>query len=339
MTDNNRPTLKTIAEITGLAITTVSRALSGAPEIALKTRQRVAAVADEIGYVPDRAAQRLRTGKTKVITLMLSSHPESLGFGNSLMIGLGRALEGSDYHLNITPCLNKEDELSPIKENVRNHLSDGIIFTRTQPFDDRIRYLLDINHPFITYGRSEFSEPHNFVDYDYERFALEGVKQLVSKGCRKIGLVLPPQTLMNAQFLRKGFMKGIQETGVDFEIPERINTESKSYEIRSWAKNRVMSANCPDSFICPGESAYLAINSGIRDQIPATKSKPQHHFVVRATSGIIDQLSTPIDQISEDIEFAGESLGRLLLESLSNPRQAYNQKITSPIPKFTRPRV
>lgn len=335
MSEKNRPTLKTIAEATGLAVTTVSRALSGAPEIALKTRQRVAAVAEEMGYTPDRAAQRLRTGKTKVITLMLSPHPESLGFGNSLMIGLGRALEGSGYHLNITPCLNKSDELSPIKDNVRNHLSDGIIFTRTEPFDDRIRYLLDVNHPFITYGRSEFSEPHNFVDYDYERFAYQAVKQLAHKSCRKIGLILPPSNLMNSQLLRTGFMKGIKECGVDFEIPERIHTESKSYEIRSWAKSRVMSANCPDSFICPGESAYLAINSGIRDQIPTTRSKPQHQFVVRATSGIIDQLSTPVDQISEDIEFAGESLGRLLLESLGNPRQAYNQKITSPIPKFT----
>ena len=59
-----KPTLKTISEITGLAVTTVSRALGDAPQIALETRKRVRQVAAEIGYLPDRAAQRLRTGRT-----------------------------------------------------------------------------------------------------------------------------------------------------------------------------------------------------------------------------------------------------------------------------------
>src|SRR5262245_7635229 len=57
-----RPTLKTIAFMTGLGVTTVSRALKDAPEIGEETRRRVQLVARQIGYRPNRAGVRLRTG-------------------------------------------------------------------------------------------------------------------------------------------------------------------------------------------------------------------------------------------------------------------------------------
>src|ERR1700744_5534622 len=57
-----KPTLRTIAEMTGLAITTISRALNNAPELAQETRERVQRIAAQIGYVPDRTALRLKTG-------------------------------------------------------------------------------------------------------------------------------------------------------------------------------------------------------------------------------------------------------------------------------------
>ena len=64
---SGKPTLKTIAQMTGLAVTTISRALNNAPELAQDTRERVQKIAAEIGYLPDRAALRLKTGRTNVI--------------------------------------------------------------------------------------------------------------------------------------------------------------------------------------------------------------------------------------------------------------------------------
>ncbi len=334
MKSDERPTLKTISELTGLAITTVSRALSGAPEIALKTRHRVASVAEEIGYVPDRAAQRLRTGKTKVVSLVLCPHQESIGFGNSLIVGLTRALHGSGYHLNITPSFSKEDELSPIKSIVRNKFSDGIIFTRTQPFDNRIRYLLEVNHPFISHGRTEFAAPHSYVDYDNQRFAYEAVKRLVEKKSKKICIILPPTTLSFNQHLHTGFMKAIRDFNVDFEIPENIDLDSESHEIRSWISERIKKGNAPDGFVCPGESSYLAITSGLRDQLPVEYVITHYNFVVKSTSGILDQLATPVDQIIEDIEMTGEALGKHMLDKLRNSDNELGQTLLAPQLKF-----
>ena len=63
---DGKPTLRTIAQMTGLAVTTISRALNNAPELATDTRERVQRIATAIGYVPDRTAtdlvQQLRDG-------------------------------------------------------------------------------------------------------------------------------------------------------------------------------------------------------------------------------------------------------------------------------------
>lgn len=66
--------------MTGLGVTTVSRALKDAPEIGPETRKRVQLIARQIGYRPNRAGVRLRTGKTNVIALVLNTQDEIMGF-------------------------------------------------------------------------------------------------------------------------------------------------------------------------------------------------------------------------------------------------------------------
>ena len=73
-----RPTLRSLAEITGLGVSTVSQALRDNPEIAEETRRRVKLAAQQAGYRPDRAGVRLRTGKTNVITLILNTDGTSI---------------------------------------------------------------------------------------------------------------------------------------------------------------------------------------------------------------------------------------------------------------------
>src|SRR3982751_4016845 len=95
---SGKPTLRTIAEMTGLAITTISRALNNAPELSAETRERVQKIAAAIGYVPDRTALRLKTGRTHVVSLVLDPHEEILNFSQSLIAGIAQALRGTSYH-------------------------------------------------------------------------------------------------------------------------------------------------------------------------------------------------------------------------------------------------
>lgn len=326
----DRPTLKTVAEITGLAVATVSRALANDPKIAEATRKRVAEAAQIIGYEPNRAARRLRTGKTMVINLLLDPHFEVLGFGNALLVGATKALEGSGYNLVVTPHFNDVDPLIPIQNIVNNRLADGVLFSRTAPFDKRVRFLLEQKFPFVSHGRTEFTEPHSWVDYDNEAFAYLAAKRLVEKGCHNICVILPPASQNFHQHLKYGLMRAVRETGVDHHIPTTITLDSSMEEINAWARDLAISAQCPDGFICPGEASYLAIRNAFRSH--GLEVGRDYDAVAKSISGILSQIDPDTDTIHEDVEEAGRMMASQLMAILSG-------EMTSPPHHLQRPRA
>ena len=331
---SNKPTQKTIAHIMGLAVTTVSRALKGDPKIAEATRLQVAKVAEEIGYVPDRAAQRLRTGKTRVIGLMLSPHDEIFGFGNSMIEGLTRSLEGSGYHLIITPTFSGGDDIEPIKYVVRNGLADGLVLTRTRNFDERIRYLLEKKFPFVCHGRTDFSQKHSFIDFNNEDFAFQAVNRLADLGCNQLSIILPQEGFTFHQHLRYGFMRAVRQAGLDYVIPDRVTLDSNLEAIRSWAVDLLSDRKEGDvfGFICPGETSYLALNAGLRNI--GLKRGVDYQAVVKTNSAILEQISPTLDRVYEDIENAGLLMGKTLLSILDGSNEGISQIVQDPIFSF-----
>ena len=64
-------TVRDVARAAGVSISTVSRALSVPDKVATETRDRVTAVAAELGYQPNRAAAGLRAGRTGAVGLLV----------------------------------------------------------------------------------------------------------------------------------------------------------------------------------------------------------------------------------------------------------------------------
>ena len=63
-------TIKDIARIAGVSYSTVSKALNDSPLVKSDTKKRIVAIAEEIGYEPNFAAQRLVSKQTKIIGLI-----------------------------------------------------------------------------------------------------------------------------------------------------------------------------------------------------------------------------------------------------------------------------
>ena len=226
-----KPTLRTIAQMTDLAVTTVSRALADDPRIAETTRARVAEVAQQIGYVPDRAAQRLRTGRTKVISLLLNTNHEFLGFTSEFLAGLTRALKGTGYAVNITPDVIGGARIDAVENILRNRLADGVVFTRVECFDPRVRLLTEHGFPFVSHGRTNFTTPHAFVDFDNEAFARTCVARLVALGRKRICMVMPEARYTFGEHLRFGLRAACLQAGVEPVVPEDVNLDSTPEQI------------------------------------------------------------------------------------------------------------
>ena len=68
---NSRITIADIAAKVGVSPSTVSRVLNGYTDVSEATREKILAVVNELGFVPNRHARRLRTQRTDSISIIL----------------------------------------------------------------------------------------------------------------------------------------------------------------------------------------------------------------------------------------------------------------------------
>jgi LacI family transcriptional regulator len=309
----DKPTQQTIAELTGLAVTTVSRALANDPAIAAKTRERVFSTAKAIGYVPDRAAQRLRTGRTNVISLVLDPHSEILGFGNSMITGIADIVRGTRYHLTVMQYQLGEDPLEPIRFLVRNRQADGILFARTTRQDARAAFLLEQKFPFVTHGRTGF-ENHAWYDYDNHTFVRTAVEHLAGRGCKSIGIVPPSKTYMYHEHMMAGYIEGLERFGLKPNPCHGFDLNMDADRLQAGIEKWIRSGDRPDGIICPGEVSAIVAHAAISDA--GLEPDRDIALIAKRTSQIFNLLRPNMDSLYEDIEQAGRTMMQLMLRQL-----------------------
>ena len=323
-----RPTLKTIAFMTGLGITTVSRALKDAPDIGAETKERVRMVARQLGYQPNRAGVRLRTGKTNVIALVLSVDEEIMGFTSQMVFGISDVLTGTPYHLVVTPYSLSKDPLLPVRYVVDTASADGVIISRIEPDDPRVRLLAENNIAFATHGRTENGFVHPYHDFDSEAYARDAVKALVAKGRQRIALLHPPSRLTYYGHTRVGFQAALHEHGAE-EIPLRVNIDAPLTDIRDEIEALMRSPHRPDGIVSSSASGAIAINAGIA---AAGLVLGKDLDVVSKQSGeILNWIAPEMITCFEDVRHAGRELARALIRRIEGVEPESLQSISSPI--------
>lgn len=313
MTD--KPTLRTLSQATGFAVATVSRALAGDPRIAARTRATVAEAAERLGYVPDRAARRLRTGRTQVISLLLNTQHEFLGFTHEFLTGITEVLAGTGYSVTVVPDSPGEGRLARVRTILRNNLADGILFTRTEVFDPRVRLLLEADFPFVCHGRTEFSTPHPWVDFDNEAFARQAVAHLVAKGRRRISLVLPGEQFTFTQHLRYGFLATARAAGIEHEIVPGVTLDSPTSEIAAALMRGRRGPAPPDGYVCVGEVTALTALAALADT--GAVHGVDADIVAKRASPIFDNIRPRIDTVFEDLRAMGRAMAEMLLRRMN----------------------
>ena len=248
------------------------------------------------------------------------------------MLGLARALAGTPYHIIVTPNFLNDSNLDAVRHIVRNSMADGLIFSRTEPFDPRVRYLIENDFPFVCHGRTELSTPHPYVDYDNFVFAYEATKRLILRGRRKPMIILPPKRMTFSQHLQHGFMTAVREAGVAYEIPDDIHLDSPIDHIRDFISRRAGEPDCPDGFACGGEVSALATITGMSDH--GLTLGLEYDIVAKQTSKLLVNIQPKVETIYEDLADTGERMGHVLLARISGKEATDMQVLIKPSVDF-----
>jgi LacI family transcriptional regulator len=326
---SKRATLRTISELTGLSLSTVSLSLRGGGSLKEETRRKVAEAAKLVGYVPDRAGVRLRTGKTNVIALVLDGSDESIDFARHLIRGIGHAIAGSRYHLTVIPEFDRTASVDSVRYILENRTADGVIITHTGVRDRRVQLLMDNDFPFVSHGRTEFFTPHPFHDFHSELFAEQAVERLASKGCSNLMLAIGDDTTNNYQNIARTFERVAARLGVKGRIVVHRAVRPASAEMRQFGRDLASRPDRPDGIICDSETRSISMICGLEDG--GVRLGRDVHFICKQTSDILSTVFPSVDTIEEDVYEAGLELTRLLLRRIDGEAAEALQTLSEPV--------
>ncbi|MGR3624860.1 MAG: LacI family transcriptional regulator [Limimaricola sp.] len=322
-----KPTLKTISGLSGLAVATVSRALSDAPDIGADTKERVRRIAAEIGYVPNRAGVRLRTGRTNVVSLVMSTEHEMMNMTARLISAVAEGLRGTPYHLNMTPYFPGDDPMKPIRYIVETRSADAIIFNQVEPDDPRVAYLIERGFPFATHGRSNRAGEHAYFDFDNTAFGRLGVDALARAGRRHILLIAPPLTQTYASAMIEG-AAAARARGTDLLVAEGVTSDDSSDAIGRHVAELLARALSIDGILTGSPTATMAAIAAF-EPLGRRLGEDIDVFAKEAIP-FLKMFRQGIMIVEEDVARAGAFLARAAVHAACEPGAAPMQFLDTP---------
>ena len=210
-------TIKELAKITGLSVSTLSRVINDHPDVASKTRRKVKKIIEEFDYTPNLLARELRLQTTRTIGVAVSdiSNP----FFARVIKGIENAARQRGY--NIILCESTEkDRLKVEKESIEILLKKRVAGLLLTPVHEEVIDILvkkGREIPFVLMSRHFIKTPANYVVSDDILGSYLATEHLIEKGHRKILYLNGFSRLSDARDRLAGHKKALLEKGIPFD--------------------------------------------------------------------------------------------------------------------------
>lgn len=194
---SGRAGIRDVAAAAGVSITTVSDALNGKGRLPDATRSHVRSVADRLGYRPSAAARTLRTGKSGLIGLTVTTYGEEpftfteFAYFAEMARAATSAALARGYGLVILPATSQRRDFD-VWSNVA---LDGTVVIDPSDHDPVVSELVQQGVPVVSDGRPGGSLPVTaWVDNDHEAAVTGLLDHLADAGARRVGLLTGTST-------------------------------------------------------------------------------------------------------------------------------------------------
>ena len=210
------PTIHDVAREAGVSIAAVSYVLNNSGSVSEETRRRVLQAVEKLNYRPHAIARGLQARKSRMIGYAWhllppdQFHPVLEQFIYWTTAAAGR----HGYHVLTFPGQTPEAEIETYREMVETRRVDGFILSRTTLDDARIRYLLDIDFPFVTFGRANPAWDFAWVDVDGTYGVQQATQHLIDLGHRRIACLAWPESSLTGRFRYAGYCQAMAEAGI-----------------------------------------------------------------------------------------------------------------------------
>ncbi|QIA65057.1 substrate-binding domain-containing protein [Vibrio astriarenae] len=253
-------TLAEVSKYLGLSMATVSRAINGYPEVNEKTRQRVVEAADKLGYRPNKVAQKLATGKSKMVGIMLQS-PDELVCAPTFLSELAHItnyLGVNGYDLLINSSL-QGDSLQALKKFVSKSEVDGLIIKAPMVNDERIQFLVEKKIPFVVHGHDTSDLEYAYFDIDNASVSEQALAFLHQLGHSKVAFINSQESLAFAKTRSDAFRQKWSELGLESEQCEIFHCTPEVTAGRELAAELLVGETRPTAVVCSSSKVAYGV--------------------------------------------------------------------------------
>lgn len=310
-----RPTIAAIAQAAGVSTASVSYALNGVPGVSAQTRERVLAVADELGWRPSAAARSLSSAKAHAVGLVLARAGDTLGlepFFMRFILGLERELAGAGFALVLQLAEDHRAWNRTVSTWWAERRVDAVVVTDLHSRDSRIPVLRKLGVPCVVAGRPQRNLNAATVWVDDGLGVRTAVESLMTLGHSRIARVAGLHALDHTRARAAAFDAVMSAHGLAGEVVETDYT----YDSGMAATRQLLDQARPptavlyDSDLLAVAGANCARSLGL--EVPTDLS-----IIAGDDSTLCEVSQPPLTALSRDVVAFGATVARALLAQLS----------------------
>lgn len=242
-----------VARAAGVSPATVSYVMNGRSGVSEQMRERVLAIAEELGHTSSMRAAQLRSQRTRVIGLVLTDIANP--FYTEVAAGAIDAARAQGYEVFLAHTQERSDTLAGVVDAMIARHVDGVVLTVLHPDDgDVIRRLRGAHIPFVQLSRRIHTLEADFVGIDDAAAATAIMDHVLDHGHTDVALIAGPPNSSASAARAQGFVTAAKARGVDLQGRRRISTylsEDGGYR----AVTRILADGAPPAALVCGSDA------------------------------------------------------------------------------------
>ncbi|NUK28854.1 LacI family DNA-binding transcriptional regulator [Parageobacillus sp. VR-IP] len=310
-------TIKDIAKVAGVSITTVSRALNGYSDVNEKTRQKIIEIAKQLNYSPNTLARGLVMNKSKTIGLLVSGLTRESAKDNftfEVLAGVNQYVSEVDYDMVLFSTTSTKQREKTYTQLCRERRVDGAILQGIRSDDPYLQEVVESDIPCVLIDIPIESETVGYVTTDNVLGAKKAVEHLISLGHKNIAMINGYSYAFVSEQRLKGFKEALLEAGLP--IHEEWIADGEFREDNAEREALRLLTNYPHitAFFCASDLMALGV---IKAAKRLGKRIPNDVAIIGYDDIILASYATPpLSTIAQNKFAMGYEAAKLLIHML-----------------------
>ena len=318
-----RPTIRDVAREAEVSTVTVSRVANAPGLVKPATRERVELAMQRLGYLPNAAAQSMRTNVSRTIGFLV---PDLTNYPNAAVAKAAEAtLAQAGYAMLLTDSDHDVAREAHLLRVLRSRQVDGILLYLSDEDDPAVQATIgDLDIPMVILDRTlPFAIDTVFSEH---RSAMRRtILHLAAQGHRELALLLPDLRVRPVRERAAAFAEAVQAAGLAPERQTVIRADPLAGGLQA-IERLAAAAVRPSALLTDGTRLLAAAFEGLRRYGLAGRVQPIAIDAVEPLAAAMPE----IVGIERDFAAIGQEAARLMIDRLSGALSGPPRTITLP---------